>query len=140
MAANSEAPERGGVDEGLAQHGHVSYLEIPAVDAEQSAAFYEAVFGWAIHRRDSGRRSFDDGSGNLIGSWVTCRGAAREPGLVPYIYVDRVDEVVARITGRGGEIVKPPYPEGDLWVATFRDPAGNVMGIWQAGPRQSEPT
>jgi len=27
--------------------------------------------------------------------------------------------------------VTPAYPEGDLRVATFRDPGGNVIGIWQ---------
>jgi predicted enzyme related to lactoylglutathione lyase len=36
----------------------------------------------------------------------------------------------------GVQIVAPPYPEGHLWMAaTIRDPAGNVIGIWQAGPR-----
>jgi uncharacterized protein len=123
------------VDKGLARHGHVSYLEIPALDPEQSAAFYEAVFGWNISRRDNVDRSFDDRSGAFIGRWATDRTASREPGLLPYIYVDRIDDVVARIGRHGGEVVKPPYPEGDLWVATFRDPAGNLMGIWQAGPR-----
>ena len=123
------------VDKGLARHGHVSYLEIPALDAEQSAVFYEAVFGWSIHRRDTGDRSFDDRSGDLIGRWVTGRAASREFGLAPYIYVDGIDDIVGRVVKQGGEVVKPPYPEGDLWVATFRDPAGNLMGLWQAGPR-----
>ena len=123
------------VDKRLARHGHVSYLEIPAVDADKTAAFYEAVFGWSVQRRDGGHISFDDRSGNLIGGWVTDRAASREPGLVPYIYVERIDEIVQRIVKQGGEVVKAPYPEGDLWVATFRDPAGNVLGIWQAGPR-----
>ena len=123
------------VDEGLARHGHVSYLEIPAVDSEQSAAFYEAVFGWRIHRRDFGNISFDDRSGALIGRWATGCAVSREPGLLPYIYVDRIDEIVERVWRRGGEVVKSPYPEGDLWVATFRDPAGNMIGAWQAGPR-----
>jgi len=31
----------------------------------------------------------------------------------------------------GGEVVKAPYPEGNLWVATVRDPAGNMIGLWQ---------
>src|SRR5271165_5264256 len=35
----------------------------------------------------------------------------------------------------GAELVTPPYPEGNLRIATIRDPAGNVIGIWQAGPR-----
>jgi predicted enzyme related to lactoylglutathione lyase len=123
------------VDASLARHGHVSYLEIPARESEQSPAFYKAVFGWGIHRPDSGRVSFDDCSGSLIGAWVTGRVPGREPGVLPYIYVDRIDEVIERIAQHGGEVVQQPYPEGDLWVATFRDPAGNLMGIWQAGPR-----
>src|SRR5262245_56506996 len=65
--------ENSGVGKRLARHGHVSYLEIPAADAENSAAFYEAVFGWAVERRENGQRSFDDGSGDLIGRWVTSR-------------------------------------------------------------------
>jgi predicted enzyme related to lactoylglutathione lyase len=125
------------VDKRLARHGHVSYLEIPAVDIEQSAGFYESVLGWQIHQGQSGHISFDDRSGDLIGRWVTGRLASREPGLVPYIYVDRIDDVVQRVLNQGGEIVKAPYPEGDLWVATFRDPAGNVIGIWQEGNRLS---
>jgi predicted enzyme related to lactoylglutathione lyase len=123
------------VAKGLARHGHVSYLEIPASDIEQSAAFYEGVFGWQIHRRESSNVSFDDRSGDLIGRWVAGRAASREPGLVPYIYVEGIDQIIERIMARGGEIVQPLYPEGDLWVATLRDPAGNLMGIWQAAPR-----
>jgi predicted enzyme related to lactoylglutathione lyase len=137
MTENDKAPERdsGNVESGPARHGHVSYLEIPALDTEQSAAFYETVFGWHIRRRAAGHSSFDDRSGALIGGWVTGRVVSREPGLLPFIYVDGIDEIVEWVVTQGGEIVKPPYPEGDLWVATFRDPAGNVMGVWQAGPR-----
>jgi uncharacterized protein len=137
MSGNDETAKHdsGGVDPGLARHGHVSYLEIPALDIARSAAFYEAVFGWRIDRRDTGQASFDDRSGALIGRWDTGRAVSREPGLLAYIFVDRIDPVVERLVAEGGEVVRPPYPEGDLWIATFRDPAGNVMGIWQAGPR-----
>lgn len=123
------------VDSRLARHGHVSYLEIPAADIEQSAAFYEAVFGWRVERRGEGRASFDDGTGAVIGRWVNGAAPAGQPGIVPYIYVDRIDDVVQRITVYGGNLVKAPYPEGNLWVATFHDPAGNLLGVWQAGPR-----
>jgi len=124
-----------GVANRLARHGHVSYLEIPAVDIEQSAAFFEAVFDWSIQRRENGLASFDDRSGDLIGRWVAGRAVSREPGILLFIYVDRIDDIIQRVVKHGGEVVKPPYPEGDLWVATFRDPAGNLMGAWQFGPR-----
>ena len=41
-----------------------------------------------------------------------------------------------RVVTNGGEVVTAPYPEGDLRVATFRDPAGNVIGVWQQAPRE----
>ena len=119
------------VEPRLARHGHLSYLEIPAVDIEQSANFYESVLSWQIHQAQSGQLSFDDRSGDLIGRWVTGRQISREPGLLPYVYVDRIHDVVKRVQNHSGEIVRAPYEEGDLLVATFRDPAGNLMGIWE---------
>ena len=53
----------------------------------------------------------------------------------PYIYVERVAEAVNKIPAYGGKAVTPPYPEGDLWVATFRDPGGNVARRVAAGAR-----
>ena len=49
----------------------------------------------------------------------------------PYIYVESVDETLDRVVAHGAVIATPPYPEGDLVVATFRDPAGNEIGVWQ---------
>ena len=60
---------------------------------------------------------------------------SREPGVLLYIYVHGIDAILERVAGSGGEVVKPPYPEEKLWVAWFRDPAGNVLGVWQAEPR-----
>jgi predicted enzyme related to lactoylglutathione lyase len=122
--------------EGLARHGKLSYMQIPASDVVRSAAFYESVFGWST-RNDGNpdHLSFADTTGELIGAFVTGREISREPGVLPYVYVSRIDETSALIAAHGGAIVREPYPEGDLWVATFRDPAGNVIGIWQMGPR-----
>ena len=119
----------------LAVHGHISYLEIPAVDPAQSADFFHSVFGWNIRQILPHRAAFDDPAGNLIGRFVTGREIAKAPGLVAYIYVTKIDDTVKKIEAGGGTIVTPVYPEGDLFVATFRDPAGNYLGIWQFGPR-----
>jgi predicted enzyme related to lactoylglutathione lyase len=131
----AKKPSGGGVDATLTRHGGLSYLEIPAVDARRSAAFYEMVLGWRIQWRKPDDPHFEDATGHLIGRWVTCRSIPPESGLLPYFYVDRIDDAVGRAVANGGEVVKAVYPEGDLWVATVRDPAGNVIGLWQAGPR-----
>jgi predicted enzyme related to lactoylglutathione lyase len=111
------------------------YLEIPAVDIRKSVNFYEEIFGWNIRHRDSGRPSFDDATGYVSGAWVTDRPISREPGLLPYIWVDGMDEVLSRVVAHGGEIVKARRLDspGGEWIATFRDPAGNVMGLYQEG-------
>jgi uncharacterized glyoxalase superfamily protein PhnB len=113
------------------------YLEIPAIHLGQSIAFYEKVFGWNIRRRDSIHPSFDDATGYVSGAWVTGRAMSSEPGLLPYIMVDSIDATLAMVAAHSGEIVEPPHLDspGGEWIATFRDPAGNVMALYQEGPR-----
>jgi uncharacterized protein len=110
--------------------GGISYLRIPASEPRRSAAFYEAVFGWRVDA-DRDDPSFEDGTGHVIGHLVADLPVAGEAGVLPYVFVERVDETLEKVVTQGGEIVRQPYPEGDLLVATFRDPAGNVIGVWQ---------
>jgi len=106
----------------------VSYLRIPAPDPVKAAVFYGAVFDWEVHP-DEGR--FTDGSGHVIGHFDADIGVAGEDGVRPYVYVEDVEHTLAKLTSLGGSSVTPPYAEGNLKVATFRDPLGNVIGIWQ---------
>jgi predicted enzyme related to lactoylglutathione lyase len=107
-------------------------LRIAAPDVARSAAFYRSVFGWKTH---DGADRFEDGTGHIIGHFMTDLPVAGEAGVVPYIYVQNIDQTLAKVTGAGGEVSVTPYPEGDLWVAMTRDPAGNAIGVWQHGPR-----
>jgi uncharacterized protein len=119
----------------LFEHGRLSYIQIPATNVRVSGDFYARVFGWEVGSGEKDHLSFSDATRGMIGAWVTERASSQEAGVLPYIYVHGIDAVLERIKNSGGEIVKPPYAEGDLWVATFRDPGGNVIGIWQQGPR-----
>jgi uncharacterized protein len=116
-------------------HGRLSYVQIPALDVGASAAFYEKVFSWNLRGGRDDHFSFTDATGDMIGAWVTGREVSRQPGILPYIYVHGIDTILQQVVAAGGEVLKPPYPEGDLWVATLRDPAGNAIGVWQQGPR-----
>jgi predicted enzyme related to lactoylglutathione lyase len=124
-----------GVDASLARHGGLSYLQIPAIDIRQSADFYSHVLGWRVEHSDSGDTKFSDPSGHLIGRWIPGRKVARSSRLTPYFYVNRIDDAVAGVIAHGGEIVKAPYAEGNLRIATVRDPAGNFIGLWQDAER-----
>ena len=109
--------------------GDVSYLRIPAGEATGLSSFYAAVFGWTV--RDT---AFEDATGHVIGHFSNEPAVAGEAGIRPYVYVDSVDETLARVRAHGGAIVTEPYPEGDLCVAVVRDPAGNVVGVWARAP------
>jgi predicted enzyme related to lactoylglutathione lyase len=54
------------------------------------------------------------------------------PGLLVYVLVESVERTLDMIREAGGELVTPPAPQGEGEAfATFRDPAGNVVGIFQ---------
>jgi predicted enzyme related to lactoylglutathione lyase len=119
-----------GVTSGVARPAGISYLRIPADDAKKVAAFYEAVFGWKV---DSDREdpSFEDGTGHVIGHIDAEMEVSGQAGIRPYVFVESVEGALERIAANGGEVVTRPYAEGDLTVAVFRDPAGNLLGVWQ---------
>jgi hypothetical protein len=111
--------------------GKICYLEIPAVDVARSAEFYRRVFGWNIRRRGDGSVSFDDGVGEVSGTWVLGRPPAATPGLMVYVMVDSVAATLEKIVANGGEVVQPIGADAPEITARFRDPGGNVMGVYQ---------
>src|SRR2546423_11130424 len=114
--------------------GGISYVRIPAQDPARSAVFYEAVFGWSV-RGDREDPSFEDGTGHVIGHFVPDLPVAGDTGVRPYIFVEDVGETLDEVVAHGGEVATAPYPGGDLTVATFRDPSGDVVGGLQHGPQ-----
>ena len=116
-------------------NGKICYLEIPALDVARSSEFYRAVFGWHIRRRGDGHLAFDDGVGEVSGSWVTGRPPSPQPGLLVYIMVDSVAAAVSAVIANGGEIVQRIGVDAPEITARFRDPAGNVIGLYQEPSR-----
>jgi hypothetical protein len=112
-------------------NGKICYLEIPAIDIARSAAFYEAVFGWEPRIRGDGATAFDDGAGEVSGAWVTGRPPSPAPGLLIYVMVDSVEETVRKVVAGGGEIVQPVGADAPEITARFRDPGGNVIGLYE---------
>jgi predicted enzyme related to lactoylglutathione lyase len=112
-------------------NGKICYVEMPAVDVQSSAEFYRAVFGWNIRKRGDGATAFDDTTGEVSGTWVTGRLPAAAPGLMLYIMVDDAAATVAALEAHGAEIVQPVGMDAPEITARFRDPGGNVIGIYQ---------
>lgn len=112
-------------------NGKVCYIEIPAIDINRSSTFYHEVFGWNIRRRNDGAFAFDDGVGEVSGTWVAGRNAMTEVGLLIYIMVNSVDATIDKVIANGGKIVQPVGMDAPEITARFSDPAGNIIGLYQ---------
>jgi predicted enzyme related to lactoylglutathione lyase len=112
-------------------NGKICYVEIPAMDMGRSADFYRAVFGWQVRKRGDGQMAFDDAVGEVSGTWVTGRPASTTPGLLVYMMVDDMEATISAVVANGGEIVQSIGMDPPEITARFRDPGGNVFGLYQ---------
>ncbi len=113
------------------------HVEIPADDVARAQAFYEALFGWKIAPVEGfeGYNSVmvSDNEDDLHGALM--QREHEEHRFVTYISTPSVDESLAKLESLGGTMVVPKMPvPGMGWFAQFRDPEGNVFGLWEEDP------
>ena len=112
-------------------NGTVCYLELPATDIARSAEFFRRVFGWKTRQRGDGHLAFDDGVGEVSGTWVLGRAPSSTPGILVYLMVDSVAATLELVVASEGEVVQPIGADAPEITARFRDPGGNVLGLYQ---------
>lgn len=121
-------------------HGRVVHFEIPYEDGDRARSFYGEAFGWDL-------QAWGDGEYTLVSTGPTGEQGATEPGFinggmmhregffgspVVTISVDDIDTSLAEIERLGGSTVQKRMPVGDMgWSAYFKDPEGNLMGLFQ---------
>ena len=107
-------------------HGQLCYLQIPAVDITTSARFYKRVFGWRVAPPQPG---FEAPS--LIGQWVSDRPPSPDAGPVLWLYVHDVRRTLQDAECAGATRLEAPSADGPRLLASFTDPAGNLIGVVQ---------
>lgn len=112
-------------------HGKICYVELPTTNVARSAAFYESALGWKIRKRGDGRTAFDDGVGEVSGAFVKGRPPMADVGILVYVMVDSVADTIEKVKAAGGEITKPLGADAPEITARFRDPGGNILGLYQ---------
>ena len=112
-------------------NGKICYIELPSRDIDESSSFYQKVFAWKVRRRGDGSVAFDDGVGEVSGTWRKDRKPATEVGLLVHIMVDDIEVTIQKIIDEGGTIVQPVGMDAPEITAWFRDLSGNVLGLYQ---------
>ena len=113
-------------------HGKICYLEIPAMTAEASAAFYSSIFGWKVRKRGDGELAFDD-TGGVSGTWVKESDRTPDERTRTYIMVDDIEDSLKQIEAAGGRVLhgRTAIGAGMGAFAIFADPVGNEFGLYE---------
>jgi len=122
----------------------VVHFEIPAEDLGRAKDFYGSVFGWQLNTMPMG-----DGEYTIVMTtpvdeqtqMPTEPGAInggmmqrddRTPAPVLTVDVEAIDDALNEIEAAGGTTVTPRTEIPGMGAfAYFKDPEGNVMGLWE---------
>lgn len=123
--------------------GKVVHFEIPVDDLERAKSFYGSVFDWGLQTMPMGEGEYTIVTTTPVddSQLPTDRGAInggmmersdRTPSPVITIDVDDIDLSLKEVEAAGGSIVTPKTPIPGMGAfAYFKDPDGNVMGLWE---------
>jgi predicted enzyme related to lactoylglutathione lyase len=105
----------------------VDWFEVLGSDAGRSQAFYRELFGWEVPGGAYARVTAG------IGGGIGAGGEARWATV--YAGVPDVEACLARAEALGGTRVYGPKPVDDhSETGAFRDPAGNLFGVYHHRP------
>jgi uncharacterized protein len=122
----------------------VVHFEIPAEDLDRARNFYGSVFGWELQTMP-----MQGGEYTIVKTTAVDEQTQipTEPGAInggmmqrdervtsPVITVDvhAIDDALKEIEAAGGSTVTPRTPIPGMGAfAYFRDPEGNVLGLWE---------
>lgn len=118
-------------------------IEIPSTDPERAGEFYRRVFGWEIEVQPwSGGvyvtlgTSLGEGSGGRCGAGVADGASVGADHPLAVIHLEGVslETVLERVREEGGSVdLAPVAVDAEGTFARFRDPDGNLLGLWAGG-------
>lgn len=109
----------------------IGQIAVTVADVDRAIAFYRDTLGLRPLFQFPGMGFFDCGGVRLMLS----RPEGAGPGnSVIYFKVADLDEAFRELAGRGLKFEQEPHivarlPDHNLWMAFFRDPDGNLLGL-----------
>jgi len=114
----------------------MTYFEIPVTDMDRAVEFYTSVFGVSLTREivdGYDMALFPPAEDGWGASGALAKGDVYVPsktGAILYFRVASIDDILARATAAGADILYPKKDIGDLgYVAEIEDSEGNRIAL-----------
>ena len=112
----------------------VDWFEVLGSDAGRTQRFYGELFGWTVGGGDASYGMADTGAGQGIQGGLGASEQSRWATI--YASVPDLEQTLAKAESLGGSrIYGPMAVADDMQTGAFRDPAGNVFGVYHRGAR-----
>ena len=119
----------------LADPHPVVHLELHTGDLPRASAFYEQLCGWRSERIDTRSGSYLAlGLGRALDGGIVECGTGR-PLWLPYVEVDRIDEVTDRARQLGASVLLGPREGPAGWRSIVATSEGGEIAFWQSKRR-----
>ncbi len=116
--------------------GTPCWVDLGVDDIDRARAFYTGLFGWDIPPGppEAGGYSMCLHGGRPAAGIGPKMGPPEMPSTwTTYLAADSLDDVAARITAAGGQLMVGPMDVMDVGrMAVAADPGGAAFGLWQA--------
>lgn len=116
------------------EHGVPSWVDLGAPDLPKARAFYGDLFGWDVPEGppEAGGYSLAEIGGKPVAGIGPKMNPDAPTVWMTYVNVDDADEVTAKVTANGGQVLVAPMDVMDVGrLGILADPVGAVLGIWQ---------
>lgn len=115
----------------------VVHFEIPCNNPEKTMDFFKEAFNWTFQEFIPGEYwsavTGEEGKPGINGGIMKKKDPSQP--IANSIDVVNMEETIAKIEKAGGQIVVPKMPIPTVgWLAYFKDPDGNIHGIYQNDP------
>jgi predicted enzyme related to lactoylglutathione lyase len=117
----------------------IGQISLTASNLERAKRFYRDALGLRHLFDAPPKMSFFDCAGIRLLIGEPESGPFQPSGSVLYFQVPDIQEAHESLAARGVEFVQPPHPvtrlpQGELWMAFFRDSEGNTLALQSIKP------
>ena len=111
----------------------IVHVEIPSADLGRSSKFYGDLFGWKITSVPEMHYALWEPGEGPGGGFNPLGDDVKVGEVLIYVESEDIEADLQRASGLGGSAIrtKTEIP-GFGWFGLFRDPTGNVIGLYSA--------